>query len=148
MKNNKQIRSFSGNYKYRAAFTLIEIMVVLFIITMIAGSAVLATTSYLERGRKKTTRQYISQLDTAIKSFNMAVGKYPSALQDLLTCPSEVSPAKWGDSYVTHLQQADPWGYEYRYNTPGQHVKEFDVWSIGPDGQDGTEDDIGNWSTD
>jgi general secretion pathway protein G len=29
---------------------------------------------------------------------------------------------------------------------PGKHNPDtFDVWSVGPDGQDGTDDDIGNW---
>jgi general secretion pathway protein G len=31
---------------------------------------------------------------------------------------------------------------------PGKHnTDSFDVWSVGPDGQDGTEDDIGNWQS-
>jgi general secretion pathway protein G len=41
----------------------------------------------------------------------------------------------------------DPWGRQYQYRYPGQHNKDRpDIWSMGKDGQDGTADDIGNWS--
>jgi general secretion pathway protein G len=40
----------------------------------------------------------------------------------------------------------DPWERDYRFAAPGKHNPEsFDVWSVGPDGQDGSADDIGNW---
>jgi hypothetical protein len=40
----------------------------------------------------------------------------------------------------------DPWGNRFNYAAPGRHnLDRFDVWSLGPDGQDGTADDIGNW---
>jgi general secretion pathway protein G len=40
----------------------------------------------------------------------------------------------------------DPWGQPVRYKVPGTRSRErFDVYSIGGDGIDGTEDDIGNW---
>ena len=39
----------------------------------------------------------------------------------------------------------DPWGHPYRYLEAGVHNPDsFDLWSAGPDGVDGTEDDIGN----
>ena len=40
----------------------------------------------------------------------------------------------------------DPWGNQYQYKKPAEKSgMEYDLWSIGPDGQDGTDDDIGNW---
>jgi general secretion pathway protein G len=119
-------------------------MIVLFIILSIAAAALLNYSIYIDNSRKQTTQQYVTNLSTAIQSFNLTVGRYPSTLQDLLDCPSDVSTSKWGGPFVTSLQ-ADPWQNEYRYITPGQRVKDFDVWSAGPDGQDGNEDDIGNW---
>ena len=42
----------------------------------------------------------------------------------------------------------DPWSRDLMYKAPGEHNPEsYDLWSIGPDGQDGTDDDIGNWTT-
>jgi general secretion pathway protein G len=41
---------------------------------------------------------------------------------------------------------ADPWGRQYQYSNPGKHNTDgYDVWSLGPDGADGTDDDVGNW---
>ncbi|MDR1925055.1 MAG: type II secretion system major pseudopilin GspG [Planctomycetaceae bacterium] len=132
--------------KSAKGFTLVEVMVVLFIMLAMAGAAVLAYTSFLESGKIKTTKQYISNLEVAIDSFHINVSRYPSSLQDLLECPSGISQTNWGGPYVRTLQQTDPWQNEYRYNAPGQHnTRSFDVWSPGPDCQDGTEDDIGNW---
>ena len=40
----------------------------------------------------------------------------------------------------------DPWDHEYKFVAQRKHnPNTFDVWSTGPDGQDGTADDIGNW---
>jgi general secretion pathway protein G len=43
----------------------------------------------------------------------------------------------------------DDWGNEYVYKQPGQHNEYgFDLYSLGPDEQQGTDDDITNWSQD
>ena len=40
----------------------------------------------------------------------------------------------------------DPWGHPIMYQVPGTRSgSKFDVYSPGPDGIDGTRDDIGNW---
>jgi len=40
----------------------------------------------------------------------------------------------------------DEWKKPLQYASPGRHNKDgYDLWSVGPDGQDGTTDDIGNW---
>ena len=45
-----------------------------------------------------------------------------------------------------NLKLLDPWGRPYRYRKGyGAENPDFDLWSIGPDGKDNTEDDIRNW---
>jgi general secretion pathway protein G len=39
----------------------------------------------------------------------------------------------------------DPWGSACVYHVPGRHNVDYDLLSIGPDGKEGTADDIGNW---
>ncbi|MEW6186454.1 MAG: type II secretion system protein GspG, partial [Thermodesulfobacteriota bacterium] len=42
----------------------------------------------------------------------------------------------------------DPWGNDFKYMSPGVNNRDFDLWSMGPDGEDGGEDkdaDITNW---
>ncbi|MEN3942012.1 type II secretion system protein GspG [Prosthecobacter sp. SYSU 5D2] len=40
----------------------------------------------------------------------------------------------------------DPWGNPYLYRHPAVRTdRPFDLWSSGPDGKDGTEDDVWGW---
>jgi general secretion pathway protein G len=42
----------------------------------------------------------------------------------------------------------DPWGHSYQYQNPGKHNPDrYDIYSMGPDGQPDTADDIGNWKS-
>jgi general secretion pathway protein G len=53
---------------------------------------------------------------------------------------------KWNGPYREKAVPSDPWGRQYQYASPGRHnTDSYDVWSLGPDGADGTDDDIGNW---
>jgi general secretion pathway protein G len=74
--------------------------------------------------------------------------KYPAALQELIAKPGDAAMAsKWGGPYMDKIAK-DPWERDFQYVSPGKHnVDSFDVWSNGPDGQDGTADDIGNWQS-
>jgi len=41
----------------------------------------------------------------------------------------------------------DPWGQEYGYKFPGDvNTDSYDLWSNGPDRQQGTADDVCNWT--
>ena len=53
---------------------------------------------------------------------------------------------RWAGPYIKISIPADPWGRPFRYQSPGRHnTASYDLWSLGPDGRDGTPDDIGNW---
>ena len=40
----------------------------------------------------------------------------------------------------------DPWDQEYVYECPGKNnPSSYDLYSIGPDGRAGSEDDVTNW---
>lgn len=89
----------------------------------------------------------IGILKTPIRTYYMNMNKYPSSIDDLMTKPSDAAEAeKWGQAYLEEKLKPDPWGNDYQYVAPGKHnTDSFDVWSNGPDGQNGTDDDIGNW---
>ena len=63
----------------------------------------------------------------------------------LLVPPSsQPQPKNWKGPYLKLKDlPTDPWGNAYQYAYPGQrNLNGYDLWSLGPDGQDGTEDDI------
>lgn len=65
----------------------------------------------------------------------------------VVACPPAVDRSKWNGPYTGDEDETEPlkdaWGQPLRYLNPGKKKPEwFDLWSIGPDGVDGTGDDI------
>ncbi len=86
----------------------------------------------------------------SIKLFRFQTGQYPQSLEDLYKQPADPAVAeKWKGPYVEGKEiPKDPWGNPYGYRASGDELRNkdsFDLWSAGPDGKDGTEDDIANF---
>ncbi len=75
----------------------------------------------------------------------MTIGSYPTTEQGLTALIEDPGVEGWEQPFLTRRSFNDPWGYEYRYRIPASRGINFDLFSVGPDGQEGTEDDIGNW---
>jgi hypothetical protein len=82
-----------------------------------------------------------------IERFHDQVGRYPLDLGVLMKSSQVDKPPKWRGPYLsTSDLLLDPWGRPYRYQAPGTHNEDsYDLWSVGLDGVEGTQDDIGNW---
>ncbi len=137
--------------KKRAGFTLIEVMIVLFILMIMAGAAVLSYQTYIERARKSQAKIFVDSLAPALEKYNLDIGHYPTTsegLNALLSPPGNIDPAKWDGPYIeAKAARVDPWGQPYNYAFPGtKNQGKYDLSSNGPDQTDGTDDDIGNWN--
>jgi general secretion pathway protein G len=136
----------------RRAFTLLEILVVLAIIGLLAGLAITNIDKIFGGAQVTTAELFVKEtMKTALTTYRISMGDFPSTadgLQALITPPSSKAD-RWRGPYITDAKiPLDPWGEPYQYAYPGKRNKgTYDVWSKGPDKQDGTEDDIGNWST-
>jgi general secretion pathway protein G len=130
----------------RSAFTLIELLLVLVILAVLAAVVVPKFTKRSEQARESAAKADISNLETALDVFETDNGRYPTTEEGLAALLDAPANAKnWKGPYVKKIPQ-DPWGNPYSYACPGTHSKAgYDLWSFGPDGQDGTEDDITNW---
>lgn len=138
----------AGNSLYRAAFTLIEVLLVLVILVVLAAMVVPYFGQTQEGALKKAAAGDVGTLKRQVSLYKLHTRNYPTSLTDLVEKPSDEAIAKrWEGPYLEGGKvPLDPWDREYRFTVPGKHNTEtFDVWSVGPDGQDGTEDDIGNW---
>jgi len=135
------------------AFTLIEILVVLAIAGMIIGLAVANFGKLFSGAKENIAGMFVnSSLQVPFETYRMDMGNYPSTaegLQALVTAPSDKAD-RWRGPYIKGDKSKiliDPWNTPYQYRFPGIHNPDgYDVWSKGPDMQDGTADDIGNWS--
>ncbi|MBI5380528.1 MAG: type II secretion system major pseudopilin GspG [Opitutae bacterium] len=132
-------------------FTLLEIMVVLAIIGLLVGLAVGNFDRIFRNAEESIASTQVStSFSTPLMAYRMNMGDYPSTaegLQALVTAPGNKSD-RWRGPYMDKIQ-LDPWKEPYQYAYPGKRNKDkYDIWSKGPDKQDGTADDIGNWATD
>lgn len=134
------------------AFTLLEILVVLAIIGLLAGLAITNIDKIFGGAQVTTAQLFVKEtMKTALTTYRISLGDYPTTadgLQALITPPSSKAD-RWRGPYITDSKvPLDPWGEPYQYAYPGKRNKgSYDIWSKGPDKQDGTEDDIGNWDS-
>ncbi|MBM4147748.1 MAG: type II secretion system protein GspG [Lentisphaerae bacterium] len=129
-----------------SGFTLIEILVVVIILAALAGMVLPRVIPRADEARRDIARGEIAGISTALNFFRLDVGRYPSTeegLAALMASPSGSS--RWKGPYL-EKRPDDPWSKPYAYRYPGSHNPSgFDVWSLGPDGQEATQDDVGNW---
>ena len=129
----------------RAGFTLMELLLVLVILVVLGSMTVAFFGGTRERALINSAKADVSTIASQIERYEFDMRAYPSSLEDLINQPSGDGAEDWAGPYLRELNQ-DPWRHDYRYAQPGRkNTDTFDVWSVGPDGQDGTDDDIGNW---
>ena len=133
----------------RSAFTLIELLLVMVILIILASIVVPKMCGYSEKARRSKAITEIASFKTALQAFEIDCGRFPTTdegLHALVQQPSGVQNWKQG-GYMDDIPQ-DPWGHPYVYRSPGQHHPDgYDVMSMGADGHEGGDDDIGNWVT-
>ncbi|MCC2606493.1 type II secretion system major pseudopilin GspG [Planctobacterium marinum] len=130
-------------------FSLIEVMVVILIIgimTAIIAPNILGNT---EEAKLKKAAIDIQQLESALEMYKLRNNVFPSTEQGLeaLVTASNIEPVPRNfptDGFIKRLPQ-DPWGNDYQLLNPGE-MGTIDIFSNGPDGQPGSDDDIGNWN--
>jgi len=132
----------------RRGFTLIELLLVLVILAVLAAIVVPKFTKRSEQARVAAATSDISNIETALDAFEVDSGRYPSSEEGLKALVEQPSNAKdWKGPYLKRMVVNDPWGHPYIYRQPGQHnTSSYDLYSFGPDGQEGGADDIDNWS--
>ncbi len=144
-----------------AGFTLIEILLVIVIILMLAAALVVFVLPQQKGAEKNTTRLLLQQVANALDTYRLNMGHYPTEQEgglDALTkkpnFENERLGEKWQGPYVkpgTTLE--DPWGNKIRYelndattsnsaDTEKNGGLPYKLFSVGPDGQPDTEDDI------
>jgi general secretion pathway protein G len=129
---------------------LIELLLVLVILSVLAAVVVPKFTQRSEQARITAARTDISMLETLLDSFQFDTGRFPTTAEGLKALVEEPQGVRnWLEGgYLKRGVPRDPWGNLYQYRSPGEHnTDSYDLYSIGPDGQDGGGDDIDNWSS-
>lgn len=135
--------------KQQGGFTLLEVMVVIVILGLLGSVVVQNLMGNMDTAKLQKAVQDINALETSLSMYKMDNYKYPNSEQGLEALVEatdiEPLPRRFPDGgYVKRLPQ-DPWGNEYQLLNPGENG-DIDIFTMGPDGEAGTEDDIGNWN--
>ena len=131
----------------RKAFTIVELLVVVLIISMLAAFVAPKLFSEIGRTKAKLTRAKMATIENAIGRFYMACDRYPDDSEGLEVLTSPVPPegveeGSWGGPYLKRSELLDQWGNPYIYVAEGEiNPGTFDLISLGGDGTDGGEGD-------
>jgi general secretion pathway protein G len=125
----------------RSAFTLVEVLLVLAILVILGAMVGVGVIQMKKAADKRAARAQVGMFESAINLYRLDVGQFPESLEDLRVAPQLKNPDKWNGPYLQKEIPADPWQNHYQYEAQGD---DFRVWSSGPDGADGSGDDIDN----
>ncbi len=135
--------------KKQSGFTLIELMVVIVILGLLAAMVLPSVFGNKEIADRQKVVSDITAYESALEMYRLDNSRYPTTdqgLEALVTKPSlDPIPRDFREEgYVKRLAN-DPWGNPYFLLSPGENGK-IDLFSAGLDGEEGTDDDIGNWN--
>lgn len=134
-------------------FTLLEIIVVVFILSLLAAIVAPKIIGRTDDARIAEAKVQIKNFETALKLFKIDNGFYPSTEQGLASLVEKPTVGQIPQKYREggYLEQrripSDPWSNPYIYLSPGLYG-DFDIISYGADGKEGGEGkdaDIKSW---
>jgi general secretion pathway protein G len=130
-----------GKSVSRSGFTLVEVLLVIAILGILAGTLMVNIGGKSEKARINSARATIGALTSAVQTFQIDLARLPNELGELFTDPGDPN---WQGPYImgSKDQMVDPWGTPFAINKSGNTFK---ISSAGPDKSMGTADDISSF---
>jgi general secretion pathway protein G len=131
--------------RVKYGFTMVELMAMLIIIGLLATLVVTKVASKIDQARITTTKANLKALHAAVNQFKMDTGRFPAEDEGLLALveqPSDVEVWEPGGYLETTELPFDGWNHDFIYELYPESGKQFQIRSMGPDGEEGTEDDL------
>jgi general secretion pathway protein G len=156
----------------RMGYTLIEILVVLFIISILASILLVAIASARRGAQIQRTTVLLSGIQSALERYQTDYRDYPQTdtddglqggarMYEALRSREKGGPYIAGDlatvdeDHDGRLEVRDEWGHALRYLHPRSYGRRnpnrlsYRLWSCGPDGRsqplESSSDDLPNW---
>lgn len=137
----------------RSAFTLIEVMIVIAILLLLSGLVGIALFQRRDEAKRDLAKIQLRQIDAALADFRLVFERWPTeeegvaVLWDKESLDPEADSTKWREFMAKPLPNdgwGNAWGYREGEPSPdaGASVPKYELWSNGPDGEEGSDDDI------
>jgi len=111
-----------------SGFTLVELLVVLFIIGLLATIVIINVMPAADRAAVTKARADIATLEQGLQMYRLDNLRYPTTDEGLQALVS--------GRYIPRLPN-DPWNRPYDYAAPGPDGRPFRVATLGADGREG-----------
>ena len=123
----------------QAAFTLMEMMLVLAIIALLIAIGAVTLGEVDENAKFTAAEAQMSTLKAAISQYKTLNRTLPGNLDALVNPPGN---ARVKRKLVKEEAIMDPWNNKYVLRSPGKNGASYDIYSIGPDKKEGSDDDV------
>lgn len=135
--------------KKAEGFTFVETMAVLAIGAVLSAGSIVSASKLISMARKNSARNQISQFSSALQSYFLDCGRFPTTEQGIESLWKRPVlypvPENWNGPYLDREPGKDPWGGDFEYissesSTLPAEVPEglpFVLISYGADGQIG-----------
>jgi general secretion pathway protein G len=134
-----------------AAFTLIELMIVVLILGLLATVVMPKILNRPEQARRTKAKLDIRSIEAALALFKTDTGRFPTTSEGIRALVTNPGIRGYNNEAYLSKVPADPWGNDYVYISPGLHNKDYDLKSYGKDGEEGganDDADIESWNLD
>ena len=122
-----------------SGFTLVEILVVVFIIGLLATIVGVSVSGRGDEAKRVAAKANLKEIESALHLYKLDNGFYPTTSEGLAALIERPGSArKWNeDGYLNQSSiPQDPWGYDYVYVSDGRR---YTLKSLGDDGEVGGE---------
>ena len=128
-------------YKYtrrrrRVGMTLVEILAVVVILGLIAGTLLVGFSGAFGKAKHELAKSGIGVIVSKIELFKIERSTWPTNDQGL-SILTDGQAAPTASYYLSQDKLLDPWGRPYFYICPGPDGHPYEVISYGADGQPG-----------
>ena len=136
----------------RRGFTILELLIVIGILLAIGSLVAVNVLGASEKADLKLARAQLQAFEGALEQFRVEMKRWPTEEEGLAVLwskealASDEDQARYGGPYLKEPKPKDAWGNVWVFRVPSTILEgaNFDIVSNGPDGQEGTEDDISN----
>ncbi len=169
----KKLNANNYSRNLRRGFSLTELLIVMAILVLLVSLVGPRLLGSKKKADVNSVKTQIGLFNASLERYAIDMNKFPSTEEGLNALVEEPSGeagvasddggldvggdaedggesgSNWDGPYLkTAKLPKDPWGKAYRYEYPPKNGKgdQPDIWSLGPDGQENTDDDVVSWT--